>query len=1016
MMETAKKKGGKKREGRGLIDVVFSWSLEDVMNKNLYKDKVKKIPDTFMSTDHYLNCFINPLLEETHSDLYSNMTNSLRNAQACEVLDVKISKGFKFPKDLVYDIFLKTTREGGDDSKQPYEPEAGDLIAFSDVRPKRVEDLNRPKMSYVIAVVQGRKDDGSARFPILSSKPVTFKKNMEKGREGDKLFVVYLTNLTTNIRIWKSLNMDKENANLKIIKTVLQIDPKDEGNCALCTNRGTQGTVLLNAKAALQSFGLDNSQEEAVLSCVKARKCVHRSSVKLIWGPPGTGKTKTVASLLSVLFNMKCRTLTCAPTNIAVIGVAKRLMKLVRGSLQYDPYGLGDIVLFGNGERMKVNDHEDLLNVFLDYRVDSLASCLSPLVGWQACLNWMINLLEEPEEEYQKYLGYEKVAKCNVVQCHRGKVTLLTFEEFVLKEYEPLAERLEFCMTTLYTHLPTSYIPLEIVKKIVRAHNLLQTLGPLLKTVAETCGGLRDALKGIKVSFPKWKKHIDALQTTKSECVVILKLLSGSITLPNLSENNQIRSFCLKSAVLIFSTVSSSSKLHSEGMTPIEVLVIDEAAQLKECESTIPLQLPGLCHAILIGDEKQLPAMVQSREICKKAYFGRSLFERLVKLGQKKHLLNIQYRMHPSISLFPNKKFYKGKVMNGPNVRDTRYEKRFLKGDMFGPYSFINISNGKEDQGDKSSTKNMAEVCAVAEIIAMLFREFLDSKQRVRVGCISPYKAQVFAIQEKLGKKYSTDMESEFCVNVRSVDGFQGGEEDVIIISTVRSNGSGEVGFLSDFQRANVALTRARYCLWVLGNGATLINSGSVWGNLVLHCKVRGCYYDACNDKNLEKAVADASDELTTKLSARIPSDKPSMFSATTQNDKPSMLSATTPNDKPTKFYATSPSDKPSTHSATTPNDKPTKFSAASPSDKPSTHSATTPNDKPTKFFAASPSDKRSTLSATTPNDKPSQFSAGSPSDKSIHSSKTFWGAFSFKTAILSVGIVTCLAYLSKRN
>nr|GMC57397.1 probable helicase MAGATAMA 3 [Ipomoea batatas] len=810
-MEIAKEK---QRPGQGLIDAVFSWSLEDMMNKDLYRDKVKKIPDTFMSTDHYLNYFINPLLEETRADLYSNMTNSLRYAQACEVLDVRISKGFKFPKDLLYDIFLKTPRGGGDDSKQPYEPEVGDLIAFSDVRPKRVEDLNRPKMSYVIAVVQGRKADGSARFPILSSKPVTFKKNMEKGREGDKLFVVYLTSLTTNIRIWKSLNMDKENANLKVIKTVLQINPKDEGNCALCTNRGTQGTNLLNAKAAPQSFGLDNSQEEAVLSCVKARNCVHRSSVKLIWGPPGTGKTKTVASLLSVLFNMKCRTLTCAPTNTAVIEVAKRLMKLVKCSPH--PYGLGDIVVFGNGERMKIDDHEDLGEVFLDNRVDALASFLSPLNGWQVGLNWMINLLEEPEEEYQKYLGDEKVAKRNLVQCHRGKgytgkVTLLTFEEFVLKKYESLAKRLEFCMTTLYTHLPTSYFPLEIVKKMVRTHNLLQTLGALLKTVAETCGGLRDALKGIKVSFPKSKKHIDALQTTKSECVVMLKLLSGSVTLPNLSENNQIRSFCLKSAVLIFSTVSSSSKLHSEGMTPIELLVIDEAAQLKECESTIPLQLPGLCHAILIGDEKQLPAMVQSK-ICKKAGFGRSLFERLVKLGHKKHLLNIQYRMHPSISLFPNKKFYKGKVMNGPKVRDTRYEKRFLKGDMFGPYSFINISNGKEDLDEKSSTKNMAEVSAVAELIAMLYREYLDSKQRVRVSCISPYKAQVFAIQEKLGKKYSTDVESDFCVNVRSVDGFQGGEEDVIIISTVRSNGSGLVGFLSTFQRANVDLTRARYC------------------------------------------------------------------------------------------------------------------------------------------------------------------------------------------------------------
>lgn len=90
-------------------------------------------------------------------------------------------------------------------------------------------------------------------------------------------------------------------------------------------------------------------------------------------------------------------------------------------------------------------------------------------------------------------------------------------------------------------------------------------------------------------------------------------------------------------------------------------------------------------------------------------------------------------------------------------------------------------------------------------------------KERVSVGCITPYKAQVFAIQEKLGNTYYGGVDSFFSVNVRSVDGFQGGEEDVIIISTVRSNGKGSVGFLSNRQRANVALTRARYCCQIVG-------------------------------------------------------------------------------------------------------------------------------------------------------------------------------------------------------
>ncbi|CAJ2652915.1 unnamed protein product [Trifolium pratense] len=97
-----------------------------------------------------------------------------------------------------------------------------------------------------------------------------------------------------------------------------------------------------------------------------------------------------------------------------------------------------------------------------------------------------------------------------------------------------------------------------------------------------------------------------------------------------------------------------------------------------------------------------------------------------------------------------------------------------------------------------------------------------------------------------------------FSVNVRSVDGFQGGEEDIIIISTVRSNLSGKVGFLSNRQRANVAITRARYCLWIVGNATTLTNSNSVWRKVVLDAKGRNCFHNADEDKKLGQVIDDA--------------------------------------------------------------------------------------------------------------------------------------------------------------
>lgn len=144
-------------------------------------------------------------------------------------------------------------------------------------------------------------------------------------------------------------------------------------------------------------------------------------------------------------------------------------------------------------------------------------------------------------------------------------------------------------------------------------------------------------------------------------------------------------------------------------------------------------------------------------------------------------------------------------------------------------------------------------ICILLETVSC------ETKTKMSVGVISPYKGQRRAIQERTVDKYTSILGDElFTLNVRSVDGFQGGEEDVIIISTVRSNGNGKVGFLSNRQRANVALTRARHCLWFIGNETTLGLSDSIWTKLIRDSKRRGFFYDAVNDKTLREVMNDA--------------------------------------------------------------------------------------------------------------------------------------------------------------
>jgi senataxin len=111
---------------------------------------------------------------------------------------------------------------------------------------------------------------------------------------------------------------------------------------------------------------------------------------------------------------------------------------------------------------------------------------------------------------------------------------------------------------------------------------------------------------------------------------------------------------------------------------------------------------------------------ISNLKVTDEAGYGRSLFERLVLLGYKKHLLNTQYRMHPSISLFPNKEFYEEKLVDAPIVTEMNYNRCFLKGKLYGSYSFINIAKGKEQRGRGHSSKNIVEAAVISTVIESL--------------------------------------------------------------------------------------------------------------------------------------------------------------------------------------------------------------------------------------------------------------------------------------------------------
>nr|XP_043619930.1 uncharacterized protein LOC122591746 [Erigeron canadensis] len=852
----------KDKEGVGVADkfknLIFSWSLDDILNENLYKNKVDRIPLTFDSEAQYFSSFIYPLLEETRAQVASSLEfiNILPYAEITNIQ--KANSDISFMYDVTVGPWRNRSFERG---KPPYETFPGDLLIFMDGKAESVSNLQRMGRTWALSLVRKMKDNDNG--DDIDNTLMSFKVDASQHIEfQDGMFVVFLLNTTIPKRIWNSLHID---GNLNIIKEILYPGSMKTDDCSNCSfDFDSLFAVYPNLFDKL-----NESQKEAIMACLCKTECCHNSYVEQIRGPPGTGKTTTVSVLLFALLQKNRRTLTCAPTNIALLQLASRMLSLVKQSYRTttktgDSFcSFGDVLLFGSKERLKVG--AEIEEIYLEHRVERLTECLGSLTGWKHCMRSMTDLLENCVSQYHVFLENELSKEEKLANENQSgtetKLQVRSFTEFVQDRFASSVVPLRRCILTFLTHIPRSFM------REYSFHSMIYLLDNLnlFESLLSEENLESEELEHLFTSkpLPDQLGDMASINSVRAMCILVLRGLQISLEaliLPSVSKKHALMNFCFERASLIFCTTSSSSKLHAVEMKPLNIVVIDEAAQLKEAESAIPLQLPGMKHAILIGDECQLPPMVTSN-VCIESGFGRSLFDRLSSLGHSKHLLNVQYRMHPSISFFPNWKFYQNQILDAENVLCKSYEKQYLSGPMFGSYSFINVVGGTEEKDDNGrSRRNMVEVAIVIKIVQNLYKVWDDSKKKLTIGVISPYAAQVVAIQERLAHKY--EKLDGFSVKVMSIDAFQGGEEDIIILSTVRSNNHGFIGFISSPQRTNVALTRARHCLWILGNERTLTNRESVWKDLVNDARERQCLFDADSDDCLKITVINAKKEL----------------------------------------------------------------------------------------------------------------------------------------------------------
>jgi len=517
---------------------------------------------------------------------------------------------------------------------------------------------------------------------------------------------------------------------------------------------------------------LNPSQREAVEKFLQLK-----AGLDLIQGPPGTGKTTTIIQLLGVLQIRQERILVSAPSNKAVHVLAERFM-----------YKFPDVPILLVGVEEKLPYDSPLNSIFMDLwsieRIKNLEDLSKLLWDFQP---------QKLLEGNLKFIENRIKRKCGELLQIQSD-----FDSFVndlnkynlpsLKDIGLIHREFKQSVTDYCLH--------------INSHDLQdwEEAELYFRKINES------------VHSPKMPEWLGLTRSCISKIAIILSSLQ--VKLRNISEEE-----LLNYSQLVFATLSVSGQQRFKNVQAFDTLIVDEAGQAVEAETLIPIIKMNPKKCLLIGDIQQLPATVISQD-AEKLRFGRSLMERLIECcNQPSSMLKVQYRMRPEISSWPSQKYYQSQLENDLSVSHPEYALNEVGSEMpfLAPYSFIHI-DGKEVRGPSGrSFFNVAEVESTARILHYLAQKCLIDVE-TRVSIISFYGLQVEHIRSALTIKYPK-------IKVNTVDGFQGGESDIVIISCVRANYEKQIGFLKASKRLNVALTRAKFSLIILGNQPTLARS-----------------------------------------------------------------------------------------------------------------------------------------------------------------------------------------------
>ncbi|XP_030499717.2 uncharacterized protein LOC115715063 isoform X1 [Cannabis sativa] len=806
--------------------------------------KLKEVPVCFQSPEEYISIFRPLVLEEFKAQLQSSFQEIPSWEEMCfGVLSV-------LAVERVDDFHLVRFAHDNDDPTSSKSFSENDLVLFTKEHPqKSSHDF------HMVGKVERRERDYKRRLTILlirfymqngTSRLNQARRNL---LERSKWHASRIMSITPQLREFQALSSIKE---IPLLPTILK-PINDDGPGSNEISKVDLSKLSQPLQLMLKS-SFNDSQLHAISVAIGPRNSRKNVELSLIQGPPGTGKTRTILAIASGLLaspseksdqadnflagsvrkssslstkisqtaavarawqdaalakqlnedmqrNSKSsdayvrrRVLICAQSNAAVDELVSRISSqgLYRSDgKMYKPY----LVRVGNLKTVHPNSLPFFIDTLVDHRLADEKIKLNDAKNNEN-VSSSITLRSNLEKIVDRIRFYE-AKRANLSDENIDLKKSLEDDSHKKDDLKVMSDaEVQRKLRKLYEQKKQIYKDLSIAQAQEKKTN--------------------EELKGLKYKLRK---------SILREAEIVVTTLSG----------------CGGDLYAVCSESISGPKFGSPSEhTLFDAVVIDEAAQALEPATLIPLQLlkSNGVKCIMVGDPKQLPATVLSN-VASKFLFECSMFERLQKAGHPVVMLTKQYRMHPEICWFPSLHFYERKLLNGEMSSKLA---PFHETEALGPYVFYDIVDGRELRGKNSgalSLYNEHEANAATEVVKFFKNRYASEYFAGRIGIITPYKCQLSFLRSRFSNVFGSSIIDE--IEFNTVDGFQGREVDILILSTVRaaetnSTGPGinssNIGFVADVRRMNVALTRAKFSLWIIGNARTL-KTNKNWAALI---------------------------------------------------------------------------------------------------------------------------------------------------------------------------------------